>query len=176
VLENKGATGVAKIALRNKEQLCALRPKDGALVLETLHYPDEIREHESEPPHVTVNERELTMAGSLVDALSEPFDPSKYRDDYREAVLELIRNKAEGREVVTPEGTSEPGEVKDLMAALRASVEAARKGGSGAVAPARREKEAERRTPARRTKSAPAARTSSAKSKAATKSGSKRAA
>jgi DNA end-binding protein Ku len=135
VLESKGATGVAKIALRNKEHLCALRPVDGSLILETLHYPDEIREHEERPPKVAVNEREVAMAGSLVDALTEPFDPSKYHDNYREAVLELIDSKTEGREVVEPEG-SEPGKVTDLMAALRASVESARKGGGGAKASA----------------------------------------
>jgi DNA end-binding protein Ku len=135
VLESKGATGVAKIALRNKEHLCALRPVEGSLILETLHYPDEIREHEENPPKVAVNEREVAMAGSLVDALTEPFDPSKYHDNYREAVLELIESKTEGREVVEPEG-SEPGKVTDLMAALRASVESARKGGGGAKASA----------------------------------------
>jgi DNA end-binding protein Ku len=135
VLESKGATGVAKIALRNKEHLCALRPVEGSLILETLHYPDEIREHEESPPKVTVNEREVAMAGSLVDALTEPFDPSKYHDNYRQAVLELIDSKTEGREVVEPEG-SEPGKVTDLMAALRASVESARKGGGGAKASA----------------------------------------
>ena len=109
---------------------------DGSLILETLHYPDEIREHEESPPKVAVNEREVTMAGSLVDALTEPFDPSKYHDNYREAVLELIESKTEGREVVEPEG-AEPGKVTDLMAALRASVESARKGGGGAKASAR---------------------------------------
>jgi DNA end-binding protein Ku len=126
VLENKGATGVAKIALRNKEHLCALRPLDGTLVLETLYYPDEIRERELKLPNVLVNERELAMASSLVEALSEAFDPSKYHDQYREALLELINSKTQGREVVVPAG-GEVAAVSDLMAALRASVEAARK-------------------------------------------------
>jgi DNA end-binding protein Ku len=131
VLEAKGASGVAKIALRNKERLCALHVADGTLVLETLHYPDEIREHEQKPPKVLVNEREVAMAGSLVDALTEPFDPSKYHDQYREALLEVIASKAAGRKVVVPEGA--PAEqMPDLMAALRASVEAARKRGGGA--------------------------------------------
>src|SRR6202521_2766488 len=100
VLEKKSVTGVASIAIRNKESLCALRPLDGTLLLETLHYPDEIREHEDELPKVMVNERELTIAGSLVDALAEPFDPSKYHDHYREALFELIKNKTEGKAVV----------------------------------------------------------------------------
>src|SRR3981081_3110796 len=75
VLEKKGVVGVASIAIRNKESLCALRPLDDTLLLETLHYPDEIREREDELPKVMVNERELTIAASLVDALAEPFDP-----------------------------------------------------------------------------------------------------
>lgn len=125
-LEAKNVAGVAKVALRNKEQLCALRPHEGSLVLETLRYPDEIRAHEEELPRVMVNERELRMASSLVEALSEPFDPGKYRDHYREALLEVIEAKTKGREVVVPEG-AEVAPVTDLMAALRASVEAARK-------------------------------------------------
>ncbi len=126
VLKSKDVAGVAKIALRNKEHLCALRPLEGTLVLETLHYPDEIREHEQKLPKVMVTDREVDIAGSLVEALSEKFDPEKYHDQYREALLEVIASKAEGREVVSPEGP--PAEkVTDLMSALRASVEAARK-------------------------------------------------
>ena len=134
VLAEKNATGMATIAIRNKEQLCALRALDGTLVLETLHYPDEIRERD-ELPNVMVNDREAAMASALVDALSEPFDPSKYHDHYREAVLELIASKSQGREVVAAEPGA-PAEVGDLMTALRASVEAARqrKGGGGGAA------------------------------------------
>ena len=120
-------SGVAKIALRNKEHLCALRPKDGMLLLDTLRYPDEIREHEGKLPKVVVNAREVEIASSLVDALHEKFDPSKYQDQYREALVQLIENKTEGREVVMPEGEQGGVEVTDLMAALRASVDAARK-------------------------------------------------
>jgi DNA end-binding protein Ku len=122
----KKVAGVAKIALRNKEQLCALRTLDGTIVLETLHYPDEIREHEQHLPKVSVSEREIDIASSLVEALSEEFAPSKYKDHYREALVELITNKTEGREVVAPEEAG-VAPVTDLMAALRASVEAARK-------------------------------------------------
>jgi len=130
VLQEKDVAGVAKIALRNKEHLCALRPLDGTLLLETLHYPDEIREHEQKLPKVVVSEREIDVAGSLVEALSEDFDPGKYHDDYREALLEVINSKAEGRQVVSPEAPA-PEQVTDLMSALRASVEAARKGRPG---------------------------------------------
>ena len=136
VLDQKGVMGVATIALRNKESLCALRPVDSTLVLETLHYPDEIRERELSLPDVLVNERELQVAGTLVDALKERFDPSKYHDHYREALLELIESKTQGREVVVPEGeTAAP--VTDLMEALRASIEQAqkRKGGGSSEEP-----------------------------------------
>ena len=74
--------------------------QDGGLLLETLHYPDEIRERETKRPDVLVSDRELDVAGSLVDALAGPFDPSQYHDRYREALLELIASKAAGRKVV----------------------------------------------------------------------------
>ena len=133
VLDNNGVIGLASIALRNKESLCALRPLESTLVLETLHYPDEIRERELSLPNVLVNDRELAVAGTLVEALQEPFDPSRYHDHYREALLELIKSKTEGREVVVPEAAAAAAPVGDLMAALRASLEQARerKGSSG---------------------------------------------
>jgi DNA end-binding protein Ku len=135
VLEDKQVVGVASIAIRNKESLCALRPLESTLVLETLHYPDEIRERELSLPNVIVNDRELKVAGTLVDALAEPFDPSRYHDHYREALLELIASKTEGKEVVVPEGEN-AAPVTDLMAALRASIEQAqqRKGEPRAAA------------------------------------------
>ncbi len=145
VLDEKSVTGVASIAIRNKESLCALRPLDGMLLLETLHYPDEIREREYEGANVRVNDRELSVAASLVDALAEKFEPDKYRDHYREALLELIKNKTEGREVVAPKEAGPMPKVGDLMAALRASIDAAkqRKGGSSEpVAAAARKGEA----------------------------------
>src|SRR3954447_10800054 len=132
VLEEKAVTGVASIAIRNKESLCALRPLDGTLLLETLHYPDEIRERELDMGGVSVNARELAVASSLVDALAEPFKPDKYHDHYREALMELIKSKTEGREVVVPEGAAPAPQVTDLMSALRASIEAAKGRGGGA--------------------------------------------
>jgi DNA end-binding protein Ku len=175
VLEKKGVTGVASIALRNKESLCALRPMDGMLLLETLHYPDEIREHEVSVPSALVNERELTVAATLVDALAEPFDPSRYHDRYREALLELIASKAEGRAVVVPEAEA-PAQVGDLMSALRASVEAARKRKDGAAPQNARDgaaeaEPAEKRKPAadgsKRSKDEPAGRGGSKRGKTA---------
>jgi DNA end-binding protein Ku len=143
VLQKKGVSGVATIAIRNKESLCALRPIEDTLLLETLHYPDEVRERELEVPDVLVNDRELDVASTLVEALQEPFEPSKYHDRYREALLELIRSKTEGREVVVPEA-GEEAPVTDLMAALRASIEAAKKQKRGAAATASRDGRATR--------------------------------
>ncbi len=140
VLEQKRVLGLATIAIRNKESLCALRPTDSSLVLETLHYPDEIRSHELSLPEVLVNERELAVAGTLVDALEERFDPAKYHDHYREALLELIASKTQGRQVVVPEGEAAAAPVTDLMAALRASIEAAQRR-KGAGQPTRAERE-----------------------------------
>ena len=106
-LQEKGLTAVAKIAVRNKERLCALRPLGGTLMLETLFYPDEIRvEMDTDLPEIEVSERELDMAFALIDLLSERFDPEKYHDQYREALTEVIEAKLEGQEVVvTPAAT-----------------------------------------------------------------------
>jgi len=125
VLEEKSLVGIAKIAIRNKEQLCALRPEDSTLVLETLYYPDEIRVEKGVEADVEVSKREIDLAMTLVDALSESFAPEQYHDNYRQAVMELIEAKLKGQEVVAP--PAPPGKVIDLMAALRESVEAAKK-------------------------------------------------
>jgi DNA end-binding protein Ku len=126
-LKAKEVSAIAKIALRNKESLCVLRASGDSLVLETLFYPDEIRSIEQEPtPDVLVSQQELAMAYSLIDLLHEPFDPNKFHDEYRAALLEVIEAKRNGAEVVaTPE---EPTmRTVDLMAALKASLEAAKK-------------------------------------------------
>ncbi len=125
-LRERGLAAVAKLALRNKERLCILRPLDGTVILETLFYPDEVRvargQEEAETP---ISERELAIAFTLIDLLTEPFEPEKYRDQYREALMEIIEAKLEGQELV--EAPAPPVEVIDLMTALKASVEAAKK-------------------------------------------------
>lgn len=126
-LTDKDLTAIAKIAIRQKEHLCALRAQDGVLVLETLLYPDEIRQ-DSRPSvsDVDVSDRELNLAYALVDAMEEPFEPEKYKDEYREALLELIQAKLQGVELEEAP-VAAPTKVGDLMAALRASVDAAKK-------------------------------------------------
>ncbi|MGI9145803.1 MAG: Ku protein [Chloroflexota bacterium] len=127
-LKSKQVSGVAKIALRNKESLCILRASENNLImLETLYYPDEIRTADMPAaPDVLVSQPELAMALSLVEMLQEEFDPQKYQDQYRVALLDMIEAKRNGSEVVA---TSEapPPKTVDLMAALKASLEAAKK-------------------------------------------------
>jgi DNA end-binding protein Ku len=131
-LKTRQVSAIAKIALRNKESLCVLRPGQNVLMLETLYYPDEIRTADlPEEPEVLVSPQELTMALTLVEMLEEPFDPKKYHDGYRQALLETIEAKATGQEVVAAPETPLPKTV-DLMAALKASLEAAKKGKPGA--------------------------------------------
>src|SRR5918997_5778650 len=125
-LERTRKVGIAKVVIRNKQHLAALRSHDGRLILETMYYPDEIRQPEQVDGKATSRARlekaELEMAKSLVENLSEPFKPEKYDDDYRKELLELIKAKAKGRKLPEPE-EPEDGEVVDLMAALRESVE-----------------------------------------------------
>jgi DNA end-binding protein Ku len=128
-LEGKKLSAVGTVTLRKKEQLCVLRPHEGTVVLETLYYPDEIRlERGVDISHVKISERELEMASTLMDILRKPFDPSEYRDHYREALSQLIDAKLEGKEVVQAPATKETG-ILDLADALKRSVEAAKKGG-----------------------------------------------
>jgi DNA end-binding protein Ku len=135
-LKTKQVSGVAKIALRNKESLCVLRASDNNLImLETLYYPDEIRTADiPAAPDVLVSPPELAMALSLVEMLQEEFDPKKYQDQYRAALLDMIEAKRNGSEVVATPEAPLPRTV-DLMAALKASLEAAKKG-KGAAEPA----------------------------------------
>ncbi|MGH7776862.1 MAG: Ku protein [Candidatus Dormibacterales bacterium] len=130
-LEETGRTAVAKVALRDREHLCAVQPLDGTLLLNTLNWPDEIRSTEGlkglDEGAVKVDARELKMAVSLVDSLADTFDPTRYRDDYRDALMKVVEAKLQGAEPVrAPEAPSE-AKVMDLMEALRASVDAARK-------------------------------------------------
>jgi DNA end-binding protein Ku len=124
-LEETGKVAIAKIVIRNKQHLAALRPSNGTLVLETMYYADEVRQ----PERVgggRLAKPEVELAKSLVENLSAKFDPNKYDDTYRKELLQLLRAKAKGKELPEPEQEPE-GEVVDLMAALRESVERTQK-------------------------------------------------
>ena len=137
-LEDKGLVAIAKIALARKERLCALRQVGGTMLLDTLHYDDEIREEDRpDVPTALVNKKELDVAYSLIAALTEDFDPEQYQDEYRTALLQLIDAKQEKKD--PKEMTAEPKLKRvtggdDLLEALRASVLAVKGGGKNGSA------------------------------------------
>jgi DNA end-binding protein Ku len=129
-LEEEGKVGISKVSFRDKEHLAALRFKDDAFVLETMFWPDEIRAAEFETIHEDgkIRDQEVEMAKALIENLSEPWNPEAYKDEYREALLEIVEKKAAGEEIeAAPE--AQPARVVDLMEALKASVEAVKSKG-----------------------------------------------
>jgi DNA end-binding protein Ku len=128
-LEETGKVAIAKIVIRNKQHLAALRPWNGTLVLETMYYADEVREPEKVDGKASLRKPEVEMAKSLVANLSADFDPKKYDDTYRKELLALLRAKEAGKPLPEPQAQG-GGEVVDLMAALRESVEKTQKKGS----------------------------------------------
>jgi len=127
-LMETGRVAVAKVALRNKEQLCTLRPRGDVILMETMFYPDEVKsttELNLPDESIQVSDRELAMAKMLVESMASEFEPAAYKDEYRQALLEVIEQKVEGTEVVRP--MPAPGKITDLMTALKASIDAARK-------------------------------------------------
>jgi DNA end-binding protein Ku len=127
-MADDGRVGIAKVSFRDKEHLAALRFKDEAFVLETMYWPDEIREADFGGVDVSAKIRgqELEMAKQLIESLSGEWNPEEYSDEYREALLQIVEAKLNGQEieVVAPEPTAK---VVDLMEALKASVAAAKK-------------------------------------------------
>ena len=127
-LNRSGKVGVAKVSFRDKEHLAALRFRDDAFVLETMYWPDEIREADFGGVDVSMKVRpnELDMAQTLIDNLSADWDPGEFKDEYREAMLRIVEAKINGEEIEVVE--AEPtAKVVDLMEALKASVAAAKK-------------------------------------------------
>jgi DNA end-binding protein Ku len=126
-----GKVGIGRVVLRSKQQLCALRPAGDVLTLTTMLFGDEVLAPDRLDELDSVGEaqatdRELTMARQLIDTLSADFEPSKFRDEYRERVLELIERKASGEDIAVQPQAEEPAAAPDLMAALEASLAAVR--------------------------------------------------
>ncbi|GLY37455.1 non-homologous end joining protein Ku [Amycolatopsis sp. NBRC 101858] len=130
-LHKSSQVAIAKVAVRQRESMAVLRVHADVLVMTTILWPDEVREPDfpflrDDPPQI--RPQELTMAGSLIDSLAEPvFEPEKYRDHYREALEEMIEAKVAGEETTKPAAVTAKADVVDLMAALQASVDAAKK-------------------------------------------------
>jgi DNA end-binding protein Ku len=182
-MEEQGKVAIARLVMRTKQHPAALRPKKGMLVMSTMVYADEVNDPAQldgveDMQDVDVSERELRMAEQLIESLTEPFEPERYEDTYRNQVLELIDRKAAGEEeVVAPPTPAAEEKVVDLMAALEASVrdakearkrhptaKAAAAGGGGSA-----DGDADGAKPARRASKAAKA-TKSAKASKATKS------
>jgi DNA end-binding protein Ku len=129
-MRESGKVAIARVVLRSKEQLVAIRPGEGdVLTMETMIFHDEVVPADDlddvpSTKDLKTSDRELKMAQQLIDSLSSDFEPSKYHDEYREKVLELIEAKADGQEIAIQPTDEEPQEVPDLMAALEASLAA----------------------------------------------------
>jgi DNA end-binding protein Ku len=182
-LEESGKVAIVKVALRNRESLATLRVRDGVFVLETMLWPDEVRKPEFGflDDDIEVRPQELAMAGSLIETLSGEFDPSQYKDSYREALQEVIEAKIAGHEIKQPEQAQPTsGTVVDLMAALRASVEAAKAGKPSADSgsPAKTAAKAVKKAPAKKAavKKAPAKAASAGKKAPAKKAAARKSA
>ena len=130
-MEESGKVAIGRFVMRNKQHTAAIRAIDGRLMMSTLAYADEVVpaadiDELSNLDGIDVSTREVKMAEALVDSLTDAFDPEKYRDDYREQVLDLIAKKDAGEAFEVPEKETEKPKIVDLMAALEASVEAAK--------------------------------------------------
>jgi DNA end-binding protein Ku len=135
-MEASDKVAIARVVIRSKEALVAIRPAGELLMMETMIFHDEVVPHDDlddlpDSKELKVSDREVKMAQQLIDSLSSEFEPEKYRDEYRDKVLDLIERKASGEEIaVQPEAPS-PAKVPDLMAALEASLAAVKDDDSG---------------------------------------------
>jgi DNA end-binding protein Ku len=132
-MEASEKVAIARVVLRSKEQLVAIRPAGELLMMETMIFHDEVVPHDDlddlpDSKDLKVSDREVKMAQQLIDSLSNDFEPEKYHDEYREKVLDLIERKASGEEIVVQPEAPEPAKVPDLMAALEASLAAVKSG------------------------------------------------
>jgi DNA end-binding protein Ku len=132
-MEEAGKVAIARVVIRSKENLVAIRPHNGVLTMETMLFADEVIPPDSLDDLSTdgkkTTKRELEMARQLIDSLTGDFEPEKYRDEYRDRVLDLIERKAQGEEIVIEAPAEKPQKVPDLMAALEASIAAAKSPG-----------------------------------------------
>ncbi len=127
-LKDSKKVGIAKVVIKTREYLAGVKPEDGALVLELMHFADELSDTSKLhiPKKVEVGKREMTMAKSLIDSMSSNWNPEKYKDDYREALMEVIEEKVEagGKEIEEkPKKAPKPTKVIDLVSVLQKSLE-----------------------------------------------------
>jgi DNA end-binding protein Ku len=152
-MEASGKVAIARVVLRSKEQLVAIRPAGELLMMETMIFHDEVVPHDDlddlpDAKDLKASDRELKMAQQLIDSLSSEFEPERYHDEYREKVLELIERKAQGEEIAVQPEAPAPAKVPDLMAALEASLAAVKSDDADEEKP----KKSSRKKPAEREK------------------------
>jgi DNA end-binding protein Ku len=128
-MEASDKVAIARVVIRSKEALVAIRPAGELLMMETMIFHDEVVPHDDlddlpDSKELKVSDREVKMAQQLIDSLSSDFEPEKYRDEYRDKVLDLIERKASGEEIAVQPEAPAPAKVPDLMAALEASLAA----------------------------------------------------
>jgi DNA end-binding protein Ku len=127
-LKDSNKVGIAKVVIKTRQYLAGVKPEDGALVLELMHFADELADTEKlhVPKKAEVGKRELNMAKSLIDSMTSKWNPEKYRDDYREALMEVIEEKVEagGKEIEEkPKKAPKPTKVIDLVSVLQKSLD-----------------------------------------------------
>jgi DNA end-binding protein Ku len=127
-LKDSSKVGIAKVVIKTRQYLAGVKPEDSALVLELMHFADELADPEKlhVPEKLEVGKREMTMARSLIDSMSSKWEPQKYKDDYREALMEVIEEKVEagGKEIEEkPKKAPKPTKVIDLVSVLQKSLE-----------------------------------------------------
>ena len=127
-LKDSGKVGIAKVVIKTREYLAGVKPEDGVLVLELMHFADELADPGKlhNPKKIEVGKREMNMATSLIDSMSSKWNPGKYKDDYREALMEVIEEKVEagGKEIEEkPKKAPKPTKVIDLVSVLQKSLE-----------------------------------------------------
>jgi DNA end-binding protein Ku len=127
-LKDSGKVGIAKVVIKTREYLAGVKPEDGVLVLELMHFADELADPGKlhVPKKTEVGKREMNMAKSLIDGMSSKWNPEKYKDDYREALMEVIEEKVEagGKEIEEkPKKAPKPTKVIDLVSVLQKSLE-----------------------------------------------------
>jgi DNA end-binding protein Ku len=174
-MREAGKVAIGRVVIRSKQQLCALRPTDDVMALSTMLFGDEVlpadRIDELDAlEEAGATERELTMAQQLIASLSAEFDPTRYRDEYRERVLDLIERKAAGEEIAVQPEAEDTTPAPDLMAALEASLAEVRGDSSDELEPKQKPAAAPRKRAASSSESSKGSKSSASKPRAKTKS------
>lgn len=179
-MEDHGKVAIGRLVMRSKQYLAAIRPLDGALAVSTMRFHDEVMSPADIDAIPTgrsaprAQPAEVKMAGQIIDSMSRDWDPKRYEDTYRVQVLDFLKKKAAGEEIVVEDEPEEQSKVVDLMAALEASLAAAKKNGSGRSSSSAKKAPAKKSSPAKKTpaKKSPAKKSSATSRRSS--SGSKR--